>query len=368
MLNKMKLWMIALMIVTLGAGLGDYALGYAEDNFPPRSETSNPHTGAKEWAIELIRKNPDNGVEEMFNVQDGKYYPIVDRTKEVHRQALKAGSAGRPKKLRGNIEEPPIPDCNDGSHASQGIWYYTTDIKNNLNNPSSPYYYKNGQPFGIDAFMMIHTNGLYNYSGTDSEWLYVTTSGVMDKSIEVIVAYTYGNCFTSMDRVVYAYDGTHNGFNQVGTLFNMNTYKTTLSDGFGTNQKYFHIVNTIKYLPSTGTWLNEAFFFNYNSTPQTWDRLYSWGKSIPDSDWSNMGNSKWAGILEYYPSSNNPLPIKEIGYRDIYRIFGGNYARLNGTNAFKQDSLPSGRTPDNRRYVGWITNYIWTAGSTLDFN
>ena len=46
MLNKMKLWMIALMIVTLGAGLGEYALGYAEDNFPPGSETSNPHTGA----------------------------------------------------------------------------------------------------------------------------------------------------------------------------------------------------------------------------------------------------------------------------------------------------------------------------------
>lgn len=318
--------------------------------------------------VKLSKKDPDTGEEELYNIEDGKYYKIVDKSKEIEKETLGYN-------IVINRNEIEIPDCSDGTHTAQGIWYYVTDVKNDINNPSGANYPRSGNRFGTQCRMIVHTSGLF--TGDANEWIYITGHGVFSLSTEVVGV--YGNCATWGDKGIFAYDWARvancdsPGFRLIGWLSGMANYKAWVDDGFGTLQKRILIMNSTFYIPATGRWMNEVHLFNHNNNPSTWDRVYWYeypdydllGYTWCDGKYHTWRDSRWAGVMEYSSTpSVHPLPVKDVGYVEIRRVFNGNMSLLNSSAmAAKQDSIPSGNS--NRTYIGWNSFYTWRCGSSL---
>lgn len=291
---------------------------------------------------------------------------------------MEAGESGDVKIDRNEInsyEIVPMPDCSDNSHRTQGIWYYVTDIKNDVNNPYGQYYPRSGNRFAIDCMMNVHTSGLF--TGSANQWIYTPCHGPFSLSLEVVGV--YGDCVSWGDKKIYVYDWARNancdspGFKLIGSLSTMGDYKTSIDDGFGNTQTYIHVINSTRYLPSTQKWINEVYFFNYATPAGSWDLKYSYeypdydllGYTWCDGNYHSWGNSSWAGVMEWSHSTENPLPLKEVAFKDLKRIFNNYIQSLNSSiRAFKQDLIPQGNV--NRNYIAWTSYYTWRCGSSLN--
>ena len=134
---------------------------------------------------------------------------------------------------------------------------------------------------------------------------------------------------------------------------------------------YLHVLNFTRWSSSLNKWINELFIFN-TTPPGSWVRKYYYEYSDYDyiSEYGGVSAtwSKWAGILEFYSDGGvNPIPLKEVGFKNLFRVFNGNIQPLNSPYlAFRQDTIPSGNS--NRNNIHWQDYTTWTAGATTDNN
>lgn len=80
--------------------------------------------------VELERKNPITGEEELFNTEDGQYHKIVDMTEITKKEADKEIRSGKVKYPKRNRPES-FQEIPDPVQAGHGTWYYTSDITDN---------------------------------------------------------------------------------------------------------------------------------------------------------------------------------------------------------------------------------------------
>lgn len=298
--------------------------------------------------LEVCRKNPNTGEDELLNAEDGKYYRIIDKTLETER--LQETLTEEEKEIN---RTAPIP-----FQAGHGVWYRTS----NITNPRS------GNRYGIQCSMIVHTSGIYINNPTYWTWVYTPSHAGFAKSCEVLGRYIC-NANTSGEKNFYVYDWSidspNNKWKLIGDLNTLSNYKVWIDDGFGTLQVRLLVSNTTRYIPSTQKWINEIYLFNHNTPAGSWDMVYN---SAPYADYDlgiNPNSQAWAGVLEYETTlngGNNPPPLKEFGFKEIRRIFNGAISLMNTTSNLGYFS--NFNPPNNTIISGLISMHTWRNGAS----
>lgn len=317
---------------------------------------------ALEKNVALERINQATGETELFNTEDGKYHKVNDKI--VKSKAQEEAEEEGIFEVYRREDLMPEPNCVDDNHKTQGYWYYLNELK-----PGGQYNIKSGNYYGLDYFVIIHTSEVFSTSQMD-EWIYTPSFGAFPKSIETLGVYTGGICLGRQPPAFKVKDWSNGDFPFIDYLSNMDAYKISMDDGFGHTQTYFHVLNLTKWLPATNKWVNKCYLFNITTPSGTWDLKYY--HEYDDYDvvaaFGGVGKNwqHWAGVLEFASGSDtHPIPLKEVGNKNINRVFDNNIQPLNSSQrAFKQDLIP--QVNINRTNIRWNNYTTWTAGATTD--
>lgn len=310
-----------LLVITVVLGFS--FIGYAGDN----SEEG-------EVKVESYRVNPETGEEEMYHIEEGKYFKVIDGEDEIRSKAEEELSYGK-------IEEPPVVPF----QAGHGVCYTKVEYEG--------YNIRSGNKYGVQGFMILHSSGIYSTSSTNS-WFYTPSHAPFNKSCELLMNYP-----GSSSPGLWIYDWAKPAANRwvyIGSPGSLSNYKTWVSDGFGNQHACYYFSNEVRFNPSNNSWWNEVYLWNGFS--MVWVLVYSYNYT----DYTITEEWSWGGVWEYETTENggnSPAPLKASGFIKLMIIKENMASYFDGVNDwFSNYNPPNNMVINNRK-----NNYTWVNGA-----